>query len=315
MPPKRPIIALLPPRSLLPRRPTCTSFKHHHHPPSLTRGIRSISPVRPNRFNHHPSLPALSSTKTGAYQRKLAANTLPLRTGALATKAGMTALYDATSGARTPCTVLQLDRNQVLAHKTRRRHGYFAVQVGAGWRQPRNLGRPMAGHFEAAGTSAKRHVAEFRVRDGEGLRGVEVGREIGAGWFVEGQFVDTRSNSRGMGFAGGMKRYGFSGQPASHGVSLTHRSIGSAGGSQGSGSRVHPGKKMPGRMGGEQVTIQNLKVLKVDPENGLVVVNGCVSGPKGCLVKIQDAIKKPWPEVMPEPPSPALAAEPLRATV
>ncbi|KAL9095697.1 MAG: hypothetical protein Q9165_002129 [Trypethelium subeluteriae] len=112
-----------------------------------------------------------------------------------------------------------------------------------------------------------------------------------------------------------MKRHGFKGQPASHGVSLTHRSMGSAGGGQGSGSRVHPGKKMPGRMGNEQVTIQNLKVLKVDEENGLVIVNGSVSGPKGCLVKIQDAIKKPWPEVLPGPPLSETATEPLRATV
>jgi len=111
-----------------------------------------------------------------------------------------------------------------------------------------------------------------------------------------------------------MKKHGWSGQPASHGNSLTHRAMGSSGGGQGSGSRVHPGKNMPGRMGAERVTIQNLKVLKVDEPNGLVVVNGrtglaimrfaeangcvgCVGGPKGCIVQIQDAIKKPWPEI------------------
>jgi len=113
---------------------------------------------------------------------------------------------------------------------------------------------------------------------------------------LEGQFVDTRSDCRGFGFAGGMKRHGFKGQPASHGNSKNHRTMGSSGGSQGSGSRVIPGKKMPGRMGGQQVTIQNLQILKVDTEKGIVVVNGCVAGPKGSIVKIQDAIKKPWPD-------------------
>lgn len=208
----------------------------------------------------------------------------------------MTALYDPDSGKRTPCTVLQLDRNEVVAHKTRQQHGYYAVQVGAGWKHPSNVTRPLLGHFAKAEVSPKRWLAEFRVKDEAGLD-TKVGEEIKAGWFKEGQFVDARSTSRGMGFAGGMKRHGFSGQPASHGNSLTHRAMGSAGGSQGSGSRVLPGKRMAGRMGAERVTIQNLRVLKVDEQNGLVVVNGCVGGPKGCIVKIQDAIKKPWPEI------------------
>ncbi|KAG4220922.1 hypothetical protein PC116_g30598, partial [Phytophthora cactorum] len=110
-----------------------------------------------------------------------------------------------------------------------------------------------------------------------------------------GQFVDARSRSRGMGFAGGMKRHGFAGQEASHGNSKNHRTIGTSGPSQGGGSRVHPGKKMPGRMGGESVTVQNLRVLKVDNETGIVVVNGHVAGPKGCLVKLADAVKKDPP--------------------
>ena len=113
---------------------------------------------------------------------------------------------------------------------------------------------------------------EFKVRDESGLLGI--GEMITPGWFREGQFVDARANCRGMGFAGGMKRWGFHGQPASHGVSLTHRSLGSAGQSQGGGSRVYPGKKMAGRMGGQRVTVQNVKVLKVDEPNGLVILNG-----------------------------------------
>jgi large subunit ribosomal protein L3 len=138
-------------------------------------------------------------------------------------------------------------------------------------------------------------LAEFKVKDEKGL--LAVGQSIGPEWFLEGQFVDARANCRGMGWAGGMKKWGWSGQPASHGNSKTHRAMGSSGASQGSGSRVHPGKKMPGRMGGQQVTTQNVKVLKVDVEKGLVVLNGCIAGPDGCIVKLQDAIKKPWPVI------------------
>ena len=154
---------------------------------------------------------------------------------------------------------------------------------------------PLLGHFTASGVSPKRHVVEFRVKDTSGLLGV--GQTIGPEWFIEGQFVDARANCRGMGFEGGMKRWGFKGQGASHGNSKNHRTMGSSGGGQGSGSRVLPGKKMPGNMGGQQVTVQNLKVLKVDTEKGLVIVHGCVAGPKGCLVKLQDAVKKPWPVI------------------
>jgi len=141
----------------------------------------------------------------------------------------------------------------------------------------------------------KRHLAEFRVRNEDGL--AAIGSVISADLFQVGQFVDARATTRGMGFAGGMKRWGFSGQPASHGNSLTHRAMGSAGASQGSGSRVLPGKKMAGNMGAERHTVQNLRVMQVDPENGIVVVSGAVPGPKYCIVQLQDAIKKPWPEV------------------
>ena len=207
----------------------------------------------------------------------------------------MTALYDPETGKRTPCTVLQLDRVQVVSHKTRERHGYFAVQVGSGWKHPSNVTRPLLGHFASNAVSPKRFIAEFRVRDANGLLGV--GQSIGPEWFLAGQFVDAKANCRGMGFAGGMKKWGWKGQPASHGNSKTHRAMGSSGASQGSGSRVHPGKKMPGRMGGQQVTTQNVKVLKIDVEKGIVVLNGCIAGPEGCIVKIQDSKKKPWPVI------------------
>ena len=234
------------------------------------RGIRSLTPPRPNRFNRSQDLPLLESTTAAALKRK--EYTTPLRTGVLGIKKGMSAIYDPETGRRHACTVVQMDRVQVVAHKTRQRNGYFAVQVGCGWKHPSNVTRPLLGHFAEHGVSPKRHLVEFKVRDETGLLGV--GETIRASWFQEGQFVDARANCRGMGFAGGMKRHGFSGQPASHGVSLTHRSMGSAGQSQGGGSRVYPGKKMAGRMGGQQVTVQNVKVLKVDDENGLLVLNG-----------------------------------------
>jgi len=184
----------------------------------------------------------------------------------------MSALYDTETGKRQPCTIVQMDRVQVVAHKTRQKNGYYAVQIGSGWKHPDNVTRPLLGHYAENGVSPKRHLVEFKVKDERGLLGI--GELIGAGWFQEGQFVDAKANSRGMGFAGGMKRYGFKGQPASHGVSLAHRSMGSSGQSQGGGSRVLPGKKMPGRMGGHQVTTQNVKVMKVDDEKGIVVLNG-----------------------------------------
>ncbi|CZR53280.1 related to ribosomal protein L3 precursor, mitochondrial [Phialocephala subalpina] len=263
------------------------------------RGVKygwTTAPARgkPNRFNQQTAgLPTLEHSPAAALKRK--AFTLPLRTGALAVKKGMTAIYDPETGIRTPCTVLQVDRLQVVAHKTREKHGYYAVQMGSGWKHPSNVTRPVLGHFAGAGVSPKRYLTEFRVKDEKGL--LKVGQSVGPEWFLEGQFVDTRSNCRGMGFAGGMKRHGFKGQPASHGNSKNHRTMGSSGPSQGGGSRVHPGKRMPGNMGGQQVTVQNVKVLKVDSEKGLIVVNGCVAGPKGCIVKVQDAIKKPWPVI------------------
>ncbi|KAL1304581.1 hypothetical protein AAFC00_003553 [Neodothiora populina] len=259
-------------------------------PTTFTRTIKTLNPkIRPSRFNTGLDLPVLGASSSAALERK--SYTLPRRTGALATKKGMTALYDPETAKRVPCTVLQLDRVQVVSHKTRDKHGYWAVQVGAGTKEPRNVTRPERGHFAANGVALKRHVQEFRVKDASGL--LEVGSVINADWFKEGQYVDARANSRGMGFTGGMKRWGFSGQPASHGNSLAHRIMGSSGASQGSGSRVLPGKKMPGNMGATQITVQNLRVLKVDAANGIVVVHGSVSGPKGCIVKLQDAIKRP----------------------
>lgn len=279
-------------------------------------GIRSLTPPKNTNYNAGPDLPLLKSTPQAALQRRLDANTMPLRTGLLAIKKGMTGLYDPETGKRTPCTVLQLDRCQVVSHKTMDKHGYFAVQVGAGFKKPERMTKALLGHFSVNEVPPKRYVHEFRVKDESGLP--EIGRTLSADWFQVGQYVDARSNTKGKGFAGVMKRHGFHGQDRSHGVSLTHRSMGSAGPSQGGGSRVYPGKKMAGNMGNVRNTLQNLKVLEVDAANGIIVVNGMspfiiipmltktfvanraagsVSGPKGCLVQLQDALKKAWPKV------------------
>ena len=181
-------------------------------------------------------------------------------------------MYDPETGKRTPCTVLQLDRVEVVSHKTRKQHGYNAVCVGSGLQAEKNVTKPMLGHFSSQGVSPKRYLHEFRVADHKGL--LAVGEEIKADWFMEGQFVDTRSNCKGKGFQGVMKRWGMHGQDRSHGVSLAHRSMGSAGQGQGGGSRVYPGKKMAGNMGGQRNTVQSLKVMQTDVEKGIIVVHG-----------------------------------------
>ncbi|KAL2160051.1 hypothetical protein VTH06DRAFT_1706 [Thermothelomyces fergusii] len=247
--------------------------------------------AKPHRFNQTTSgLPAPTTGPAAALKRR--ERTTPVRTGVLAVKKGMT-VFMGRRGARIACTVLQMDRVQTVLNKTRDRHGYWAVQVGMGEREPGNVGAPLLGYFEAKGMAPKAVLAEFRVRDESGL--LPVGVQLLPDWFQVGQRVDVRGLSKGKGFAGGMKRHGFAGQEASHGNSLNHRTLGSVGPSQGSGSRVLPGKKMPGRMGGERVTVQNLPVLMVDNELGIVVVKGCVAGPKGGVVMVQDACKKDPP--------------------
>lgn len=184
------------------------------------RTLKSIAPVRRNKYNNDPNRPPLGSSRAAALQRKLKANVLPLRTGALATKIGMTAIYDPETGERQACTVLQLDRNQVVGLKTRRQYGYWAVVIGAGAKAGSNANRAEKGVFAKAGVGIKRHVAEFRVdgRPSEALGvggigkdenemdivlgGVRVGDSVNADWFHVGQFVDTRSNTKGKGFAG-----------------------------------------------------------------------------------------------------------------
>ncbi|KAF4595950.1 hypothetical protein GQ602_001563 [Ophiocordyceps camponoti-floridani] len=261
-----------------------------------TRGTRTRSwGVIPARLEHqhfnesHPELPDLSTGHKAALKRR--EKSTVRRTGVIVSKVGMTSIMYGRE--RTPCTVLQLDQVQVVSLKTADKHGYWAVQMGTGSRAPHNVPRSLLGSYEAKGIAPKRELHEFKVRDETGL--LPVGVQLQPDWFKRGQYVDVRGRSRGMGFAGGMKRHGWSGQEASHGNSKNHRTMGSAGPSQGSGSRVHPGKTMPGRMGFEYVTVQSLKVLKVDNKLGVIVVGGCVPGPKGRTLTVQDAKKRKPP--------------------
>ncbi|KAF4450736.1 hypothetical protein F53441_6179 [Fusarium austroafricanum] len=284
----------LPIRLALPR-PCAVAARPLLLPLTATRNINygwTTAPPRNKhkRFNQPSSgLPALTSGPAAALKRR--ENTTPLRSGVLAVKKGMTSMF--VGKVRVPCTVLQLDQVQVVANKTREKNGYWAVQIGAGSREGRNVTSPMLGYYEAKGIAPKAELAEFKVRNESGL--LPVGVQLLPDWFKKGQYVDVKGRSRGMGFAGGMKRHGFSGQEASHGNSKNHRTIGTTGPSQGSGSRVMPGKKMPGRMGNEFVTVQNLKVMMVDNELGIVLVGGPIAGPKGRVVRLQDAKKRKAP--------------------
>ncbi len=214
-----------------------------------------------------------------------------LRSGVIAKKVGMTRLF-MDDGKQIPVTVLQLDKLQVVAKRTAEKDGYSAVQLGAGVAKAKRTSQAMRGHFAAAKVEPKRKIAEFRV-DPENL--IEVGEEITANHYFEGQFVDVSGTSIGKGFAGAMKRHNFGGLRASHGVSISHRSHGSTGQCQDPG-RVFKGKKMAGHMGAAAVTTQNLQVVRTDADRGLIMVKGAVPGSKGGWVTIKDAVKKPFPE-------------------
>ena len=214
-----------------------------------------------------------------------------LRSGVIAKKVGMTRLF-MEDGKQIPVTVLQLDKLQVVARRTPEKDGYAAVQLGAGAAKAKRTSQAMRGHFAAAKVEPKRKIAEFRV-DPDNL--IDVGEEITANHYFEGQFVDVSGTSIGKGFAGAMKRHNFGGLRASHGVSISHRSHGSTGQCQDPG-RVFKGKKMAGHMGAARVTTQNLQVVRTDADRGLIMVKGAVPGSKGGWVTIKDAVKKPVPE-------------------
>jgi large subunit ribosomal protein L3 len=210
-----------------------------------------------------------------------------LRSGLIATKLGMSCHYNE-RGDRVAVTLLQIQDCQVVEHKTLEKNGYSAVVVGA--YNTVKVSKPLKKFYESKKLHPKRKLKEFRVSEDNLL---EIGKELRPSFFASGQFVDISGNSVGKGFAGAMKRHGFRGLEASHGTSISHRSHGSTGQCQDPG-KVFKGKKMAGHMGDVRVTMQNLRIIQVDDERGIIVVSGSIPGPKGLCVVVRDAIKKSW---------------------
>ena len=219
-----------------------------------------------------------------------------MRTGVIAKKLGMTRFFDE-AGVHVPVTVLSLDGCQVTAQRTKDKDGYVALQLGAGAKKAKNTSKAMRGHFAKALVEPKRHLAEFHVSE-ENL--IDVGAELTADHFLPGQAVDVQGLTVGKGFQGGMKRWNFGGLRATHGVSVSHRSLGSTGNRQDPG-RTFKGKKMAGHLGQETVTTLNLTIFRVDVERGLILIKGAVPGTEGTYVKIRDAVKKAAPADLPKP--------------
>jgi large subunit ribosomal protein L3 len=219
-----------------------------------------------------------------------------MRTGLIAQKLGMSRLF-AEDGSHVPVTVLKVDQCQVVAQRTVDRDGYAALQLGCGKAKVKNVTKPQRGHFAKAKVEPKQRLVEFRISE-DAM--VKVGAELVADHFLAGQYVDVTGRSIGKGFAGGMKRHGFHGLRASHGVSVSHRSLGSTGNRQDPG-KVFKGKKMPGHMGDRRVTVHNLVVVQCDADRGLIMLRGAVPGSKGGYVMIRDAVKRPGTEGVPFP--------------
>lgn len=219
-----------------------------------------------------------------------------MRTGVIAKKLGMTRVF-ADDGAHVPVTVLQLDDCQVVGQRTQERDGYVALQLGAGAKKAKNTNKAQRTTFAAAEVEPKHYVTEFRVSE-DAL--IDVGATLTADHFVAGQKVDIQGETIGKGFAGAMKRWNFGGLRASHGVSISHRSIGSTGGRQDPG-KTFKNKKMPGHLGTERVTTQNLRVIQTDAERGLILVQGAVPGVAGGWIMVRDAVKRALPKEAPIP--------------
>jgi len=219
-----------------------------------------------------------------------------MRTGLLARKVGMTRIFTE-DGNHVPVTVLHLDGLEVVARRTHETDGYSAVQLGAGKAKAKRTSKAMRGHFAKASVEPKRRLVEFRVPEDALL---EPGVALSAGHFVVGQKVDVSGISIGKGFAGSMKRWNFGGLRASHGVSISHRSHGSTGQCQDPG-KVFKGKKMAGHLGAERVTVQNLEVVRVDADRGLILIKGAVPGSKESWVEIRDAVKGAGADDLPYP--------------
>jgi len=219
-----------------------------------------------------------------------------MRTGLIAKKLGMSRIFDE-QGKHISVTLLKVENCQVVAVMTKEKNGYTSVQLGAGDKRADRTTKSELGHFAKAKVEPKQKVVEFRVSEDNLL---EVGSTLCPSHFVEGQYVDVSGVTLGKGFQGGMKRWNFGGLRATHGVSVSHRSIGSTGQCQDPG-RVWKGKKMPGHMGDRNRTIMNLKVVSVDVEHGLIAVEGSIPGSKDAWVTVRDAVKKAAPKNAPMP--------------
>jgi large subunit ribosomal protein L3 len=219
-----------------------------------------------------------------------------MRSGLIAQKVGMTRLFTA-EGEHVPVTVLKVDNCQVVAVKTADSDGYSAVQLGVGKAKVKNVPKAMRGHYAKAKVEPKRKLVEFRVSPDAVI---EVGAELSATHFVAGQYVDVTGTTIGKGFAGGMKRWHFGGLRASHGVSVSHRSLGSTGNRQDPG-KTFKNKKMAGHLGDDRVTTQNLVVVQTDDARGLIMIRGAIPGSAGGWVLIRDAVKRKMPQDLPFP--------------
>ena len=220
-----------------------------------------------------------------------------MRTGVIAKKMGMTRLFQE-DGRHVPVTVLSLEECQVVGARNQERDGYFAVQLGAGPRKAKNVNKPQREAFAKAEVEPKARVAEFRVDSEDAL--LPIGATVTADHFIAGQMVDIQGVTQGKGFAGAMKRWGFGGMRATHGVSISHRAHGSTGQNQDPG-KVFKGKKMAGHMGARNRTQQNLEIVRTDAARGLIFVRGSVPGSKGGWLLVKDAVKVALPEGVPFP--------------